>query len=151
MKKTSLIIFSLLILALLFGCATSTKTAVGEKNTGEERPAPVSIYVNKGNPEQPAEIQVTNLTKRLLNRLEAILTFEDSTSGLKCEIEVLVIGEKWKTIGDSRRAFLVGNSTDMFNIDAFEFKSAECWTQILELWPEVTLHGKIIEIEFAEE
>ena len=141
------------IIALLSICCAHSddiKSNSDPEILSKERPAPVEIFIFKASGDAPVEIQVVNRTKNILTLLGAELTFENGSTGDKCKIEVLVIGDKWATIGDSRRARLMPNSTDLFEIELIELSGEECWQAIINAWDEIEILGKIKDTEYLK-
>lgn len=110
----------------------------------------MEIFVFKASGDAPVEIQVVNRTKNILTQLVAELTFANDSTGENCKIEILVIGDKWATIGDSRRAKLMPNSTDLFKIELIEFSGEECWQASIGAWDNVEILVKIKDTEYLK-
>lgn len=148
MKKTILAI--ILVSSMLISCAGEKKVADNRISVGDNRPAPLEIYVNKAGGETPVTIQGINRTKRVLTRMDVALTFVDTVSDAACEVEIKLIGSKWADLGDSRRELMIPNSTDLYNIDIVELNKAECWETVEQAWETVIIEGEITETGFYQ-
>jgi hypothetical protein len=129
---------------LFFACSSAQKEIVNEQPRESDRPAPIAIWVTKGTPDAPIQIQVANQTMDTLEYLKVEIAFRDTMGEIICKIPIEVISPTWSGKGLNTRAFLRHDATDMYSISPDELAS-DCWTNISSNWKSISLSGKILE------
>jgi hypothetical protein len=140
--KARIILFLLITTALLaLSCATSGKSRFGDDS--EEALSSIGIYVEKENLDTPLKIQVSNRSMEIIEYLTANCVFIDSTDGFECAIAIDVIDPNFQSTGDTERANLRYNSTQLYYIRRFEFAKSPCWDSVVGRWPNIAVHCEI--------
>lgn len=150
MDRKNIFEFSILITLFLFLACAGPKGEAASASSDGSRPSPLTIWITKGNLDIPVQIQVSNRTQRVLSYLEVEFSFEDTLGGMMCKIAVDVIDDDWVLRGKLDRISLRQNGTNLYRIGVSELDYSDCWRQVVESWPNVTVSGRITGKEFTE-